>query len=284
MINHMNPKQILIFLAILLYKEVYAADSYIKLDSTRTIMECIYRYSEHQGNDKLSSEYYTILSIGEQLAKFEDYSLYQRDSVANIPNVDGSVLAQYDKQVERNANFFEPIVFQDIAQKALTVYDVIVPDYYVYEEEIPKVWELIDSDTLTVAGYLCNKAFLHYGGKDWIVWYTFDLPLSNGPWKLSGLPGLILKAETADQHLKFEAIILRPSKSYIGAAPKRPYLKTHRKLFVKRKNEVYENPMKNIPNESVTEMTVIKVDEKSKIAYINGVRLRMGRKYVPIEE
>lgn len=58
----------------------------------------------------------------------------------------------------------------------------------------PIKWTLSD-DTLTVGGYLCKTATCQLHGRKWTVRYSEDIPTSAGPWKLCGLPGLILKAE-----------------------------------------------------------------------------------------
>ena len=56
-------------------------------------------------------------------------------------------------------------------------------------------WTVEMDSVKTVAGYECHLATTHFRGRDWRVWFTLDIPLSLGPWKLSGLPGLILAAE-----------------------------------------------------------------------------------------
>lgn len=49
--------------------------------------------------------------------------------------------------------------------------------------------------TADVLGYECVMAESDYHGRRWRAWFSPDLPLPFGPWKLHGLPGLILKAE-----------------------------------------------------------------------------------------
>lgn len=62
-----------------------------------------------------------------------------------------------------------------------------------YKEEMGQDWTLLDGDTLTL-GYPCQKAVCNYHGRTWTAWYAPDIPLQDGPWKLCGLPGLIMRA------------------------------------------------------------------------------------------
>ncbi len=76
---------------------------------------------------------------------------------------------------------------------------------YHYKEPIPQFdWELLDRDSV-VCNYTCKKARTTFRGRTWTVWYTLDLPYSDGPWKLGGLPGLILKAEESEGDFAFVA-------------------------------------------------------------------------------
>ena len=43
-----------------------------------------------------------------------------------------------------------------------------------------------------------------FRGRVWRAWFTYEIPMPYGPWKLGGLPGLILKAEDADSLFVFE--------------------------------------------------------------------------------
>lgn len=72
-------------------------------------------------------------------------------------------------------------------------------------------WNLNSSDTKKIGKYLCNKAEGYFRGRNYIVWYTLDLPLSFGPWKLNGLPGLILEAY--DETLKYRWVAKKISKN-----------------------------------------------------------------------
>ena len=91
---------------------------------------------------------------------------------------------------------FMPQVWTDYPEGKVTVRDAIPPTIYeTQEERKPINWELSD-DTLTVAGFLCKLATCQLHGRKWTALYSEDIPTSAGPWKLCGLPGLVLKAET----------------------------------------------------------------------------------------
>lgn len=83
--------------------------------------------------------------------------------------------------------------------------DAMMANYRISEKTQIPDWS-IGSDTCTVLGYHCTKAETHFKGRHWIVWYTEDVPLDYGPWKLIGLPGLILKASDAKKQYVFVAV------------------------------------------------------------------------------
>ena len=70
-----------------------------------------------------------------------------------------------------------------------------------YTEPLGEIqWEIGDS-TKNVLGYECVMATANYHGRDWSVWFSPEIPMQEGPWKLTGLPGLILEAtESTGQH------------------------------------------------------------------------------------
>ena len=66
-------------------------------------------------------------------------------------------------------------------------------------------WTMTDS-TREVLGYTCQQATADFRGRRWTAWFATDIPISDGPWKLGGLPGLILKAYDEGQQHVFTAV------------------------------------------------------------------------------
>jgi GLPGLI family protein len=75
-----------------------------------------------------------------------------------------------------------------------------------YSETIPAQDWTMEEDTLTVTGYLCQKATCRFRGRNFTSWFTMDIPIQNGPWKFGGLPGLILKVYDDDRLYEFECM------------------------------------------------------------------------------
>lgn len=77
-------------------------------------------------------------------------------------------------------------------------------NYRMSEKTMTPEWT-VGEDTSTILSYHCTKAETYFKGRHWTVWFTFDIPLDYGPWKLVGLPGLTLKAEDNQKQYIFEA-------------------------------------------------------------------------------
>lgn len=63
-------------------------------------------------------------------------------------------------------------------------------------------WNLLDT-TKMIDTFKCLKAETFFRGRKYICWYTTNIAVPNGPWKLGGLPGLILEAYDSKNDLYF---------------------------------------------------------------------------------
>lgn len=70
-------------------------------------------------------------------------------------------------------------------------------------EETPIInWQIV-KETKIVKDLNCTKAIASFRGIDWEIWFTNEIPLPYGPWKLQGAPGLIVEASTVDKKIYF---------------------------------------------------------------------------------
>ncbi|MCZ4222354.1 GLPGLI family protein [Pedobacter rhodius] len=75
---------------------------------------------------------------------------------------------------------------------------------YLIEETAPVIdWKIL-KDTTSFSGIHCQKATTHFKGRNWIAWFATEIPFQSGPWKLNGLPGLIIEAYDEKKEVKFE--------------------------------------------------------------------------------
>jgi len=75
---------------------------------------------------------------------------------------------------------------------------------YIIEENAPKINWKITSDTASFSGIICKKATADFLGRRWNAWYAPELPFQSGPWKLNGLPGLIIDAYDEKKEVQFQ--------------------------------------------------------------------------------
>lgn len=93
--------------------------------------------------------------------------------------------------------------YQYINDKKLYTEEQIV-NYYLVNEPLPAINWTIQKDTMSFGTLKAQKATAHFKGRDYIAWFCPDLPFHNGPWKLNGLPGLILEASDSKKEVQFK--------------------------------------------------------------------------------
>jgi len=74
---------------------------------------------------------------------------------------------------------------------------------YLINESTAKTNWKIEKDTKQLLGYTAQMATATVKGRKYTAWFTTDIAANFGPWKLNGLPGLILEAYDDNYFIKF---------------------------------------------------------------------------------
>jgi GLPGLI family protein len=101
--------------------------------------------------------------------------------------------------------FFEYFITKNIPEQKAYYYDRVGAKQIYYQEDRPIKWE-ITNDMGTQNGYPSQKAVANFGGRVWTAWFTKEINISDGPYKFSGLPGLIIKLEDDKGDYKFDLV------------------------------------------------------------------------------
>jgi GLPGLI family protein len=150
----------------------------------------------------------------------------------NIIAFQGSMTSYYGRQVYNSL-------------KKDSIYWNQWSEFYV-AEKTPKInWNLED-ETKKIGNFNAHKATCKFRGRNYTAWYILEVPLPFGPWKLQGLPGLILEAYDADKeiYIYFKSLEYPTNNTVKISQVKRPvgHTKTWKTLddFKARLDEIYD--------------------------------------------
>lgn len=245
----------------------------------------VYDYECRTQNDEaapVTDRMQVVVQVGRTVTKSMPYSAYPVYDDESKPDV----AAGYQE-----ALMHMPTVWTGYPEGQTTVREFIFPHDYEGYEATPDIAWTLSEDTVTVSGYLCQQAMATFRGLEWHVWYTEEIPSSAGPWRLRGLPGLIVKAES-EVHT-FCLAGLRMEASPITAPERNP--EVHRMKYaklLKHKNEICgnrqyaKNPTYYVPDlqGSITDMSVLKRNGQQ-LVFANGGHplLTKAHVYQPLE-
>jgi len=99
--------------------------------------------------------------------------------------------------------FFEYFISKSIPDQKVYYYERAARKQIYYQEDRPIKWE-VTNVVEKQNGYSAQKAVTEFGGRVWTAWFTKEIPVSDGPYKFSGLPGLIVKLEDDKGDYKFD--------------------------------------------------------------------------------
>ena len=161
--------------------------------------------------DSVSCEI-ALLQIGYRFTKFYGYNRWKADSIYTETYSNLSYAANMEQKASQAQCLSYEIFRNRESHTQWNIHRLPFQHNHVmqYVESIPELDWVISDHTCVIEGYECYEAKTHWGGRTWRVWFTPDIPVNEGPWKLSGLPGLILDA--ADTTGAFQFKLLRVEK------------------------------------------------------------------------
>lgn len=200
-----------------------------------------------------STHQYILLANSSQ-SKFYSPRTEQIDSLCSTP--DGEAKFKEMQRAAALAGNFDDIprrdgsmyVVKSTDANVMKVYDTAGMEQYVVEEPIENIdWTLSEDSLKNVLGYDCIMATADYHGRKWTAWFTPEIPLQAGPWKLAGLPGLILEADADNGVYSFVATGIQNTTRQISPVYLADrYEKVSRKDLLKAQRSFFDNPLGQI--------------------------------------
>ncbi len=207
-------KKLLLF--ILFYSVLSYAQSY-KQDSLRGEFTYLLKAKFDIRNNNRHEEFFS-LQIGDNRSFFISTISLKGDSVmANsgviTNNPDGSKTVGWKKGIEIPKTNLSFTIIQ--SNENTQYFRFVGMSLLSYKEPIIKNWKLID-ETRIINAITCKKAEVTFKGRNWIAWYSPEIPLPYGPYKFSGLPGLIVKIADDKGNYDFELVRSVPNSQLKG--------------------------------------------------------------------
>lgn len=251
-----------------------------KIDTANMLCSYVYEYlTDTLSRDQQRKKDLLYLQIGSACSKCYSYYTYQCDSLMAAPNGDkqwDSFLTEAIGKGLKGKQLHNVIphrrmtatIYKNYPQGKVTVTDFLLGQYYLYEDSLnSQEWNMESDSMKIVLGHECQKATCYFRGRQWTAWFALDVPISDGPWKFCGLPGLIMEVSDKGKQYYFcingmQQVSAIPITFGILDKDFKHFQKTNRKDLLLSKYKYLKN--QNIINEASTGISLGNADEALK--------------------
>lgn len=208
-------------------------------------LQCTYhqhvvRNIDHGRNTK---EDEWVLDI--QNAQSAFYSTWNRNYEEAKRNLIAKGLGFYDivdatSKMPKGYDFLS--VYKHFPEKETwTVTDELANTPVKYSEQMQRPQWILKHTQKKILDYTCQQAETHFLGRHWTVWYTPEIPIQEGPWKLWGLPGLILEAQDSNNYFHYQCIGIQKTPPHPIQLQKKKFTRMKRIPLLKEQWEFKTN-------------------------------------------
>ena len=243
-------KMILIFLCLFPIGIHAQQNDSIDLCRFVVVYDFITNTSDRDGLQVRDSVQLAVL-VGDRMSKCIEFNRAMMEDFGEWRNKQ----YQFGEWEARKSNM--SVIYSNYPEGMLTSFDKVVPQRYLITENLPNLHWTLSQDTASIDGFLCRKALGEYAGRKWMAWYAEEIPSSAGPWKLQGLPGMILKAEDTEGIFLFRFCGLQNKQCAINYMNEKKYVRLDPRKFIKFRNSTLcskryvQNPRYYIPDGSL---------------------------------
>ncbi len=183
----------------------YSQSQWINKDTLRGEFTYLLKAKLDQRNDYKHEELFS-LQVGDNRAFFVSSQSIKRDSViknsAKI-TTEGNTKTISLQGVAVPKTKFSYTIIQ--SNENIQFFQLVAMSLLSYKEPIISNWKLSD-ELQTINSFNCKKAEVTFKGRNWIAWYSTEIPFPYGPYKFTGLPGLIIKITDDRGDYDFELV------------------------------------------------------------------------------
>lgn len=214
-------KTFLLFL-LLLFAGYGRAQNIVDAVAYRFVYDAQLRITK-KSNEMSNDEHYLDIGKNNISRYYSMWKAMRREVIDSVYAVGGKS-SDVDRELQSKgieSSFFSYDILKNYPQRNEQTITYTTGQRLQYSEPSGMEWTLEDGDS-TLLGYSCQKASTVYHGKKWTVWYTRDIAIPEGPWKLCGLPGLILNAKESNGDFIFNCIgVEKPVGKYLTLLTKK---------------------------------------------------------------
>lgn len=197
----------LLSLLLLTIGNVAIGQNYIPIDSVRFTCKYLYEFQQDSLDINSKRNQMMTLQIGKHYSKYTATHRLYSDSVRKSYLGQPLTQALFNKILSLTGgtavhSYCRNYIYKNYPESGDVTFTTYLNHIYPkVKKPIKFDWKVVaDSDSI-ISGYNCKMAYTHFAGRDYIAWFTPDIPISDGPYKFYGLPGLILKiSDRKNQH------------------------------------------------------------------------------------
>ena len=155
-------------------------------------------YQEDSTDENSKKSEVGVLYLSDGQSRYSSLGKAVKDSLEHMPNPKKMRMDEYNQMTD-----FKYKIFKNYQKSEIILAEKIFQYELKYKQNLKQIdWEIQPEDK-KILGFKVQKATGFFAGRNYVAWFAPELPFSDGPYKFSGLPGLILEISDSQNQYRF---------------------------------------------------------------------------------